>query len=152
MLELDCTQYTDVPLGVSVEDAHGFILRRERAQTMVPGASIDRRIVAGPDLRTGEVVVAMTNVPHYVEWHSPSGYEWGYGGSGPADLALNIVEYILRHIGFEGQQWAEARRGGCFSKAVFLHQEFKWLFVATLPRSGGFILYEAAEAWVKSRL
>ncbi len=24
-------------------------------------------------------------------WHSPSGFEWGYGGSGPADLALNIL-------------------------------------------------------------
>ena len=24
-------------------------------------------------------------------WHSPTGFEWGYGGSGPADLALNIL-------------------------------------------------------------
>ena len=24
-------------------------------------------------------------------WHSPIGFEWGYGGSGPADLALNIL-------------------------------------------------------------
>ena len=27
------------------------------------------------------------------EWvlHSPTGFEWGYGGRGPAELALNIL-------------------------------------------------------------
>jgi hypothetical protein len=33
-----------------------------------------------------------TNVPHLVTYHSPSGFAWGYGGSGPADLALTILE------------------------------------------------------------
>src|SRR5690554_605825 len=32
-----------------------------------------------------------TNVPHAWKHHSPSGMAWGYGGSGPADLALNIL-------------------------------------------------------------
>ena len=27
--------------------------------------------------------------------HSPTGYEWGYDGSGPADLALSILAYCL---------------------------------------------------------
>ena len=40
--------------------------------------------------RTGHDV--LTNVPHLVVHHSPTGYEWGYGGSGPADLALNILD------------------------------------------------------------
>lgn len=28
--------------------------------------------------------ITRTNVPHLVAHHSPSGFEWGYGGSGPA--------------------------------------------------------------------
>jgi len=27
----------------------------------------------------------------HVERHSPDGFEWGYGGSGPADTALSIL-------------------------------------------------------------
>lgn len=30
------------------------------------------------------------HLPHLVR-HSPDGFEWGYGGSGPADLARSIV-------------------------------------------------------------
>ncbi len=34
-------------------------------------------------------------LPHLVH-HSPDGFEWGYNGSGPADLARSIVGLILR--------------------------------------------------------
>ena len=44
-------------------------------------------------LPTGDGVV---NVPVRVMHHSPSGIEWGYAGSGPADLALNILDLYLR--------------------------------------------------------
>jgi hypothetical protein len=33
-------------------------------------------------------------LPH-VERHSPDGFEWGYEGSGPADLALSILAHVL---------------------------------------------------------
>ena len=32
----------------------------------------------------------ITHLKHHV-YHSPTGFSWGYGGSGPADLALNIL-------------------------------------------------------------
>lgn len=51
--------------------------------------------------------------------YSPSGFEWGYGGSGPAQLALAI---LAEHLGNEGL-------------AEDLHQRFKWAVVATLPHS-----------------
>ena len=35
--------------------------------------------------------IARTNVPIKVVHHSPAGIEWGYHGSGPADLALNLA-------------------------------------------------------------
>jgi hypothetical protein len=44
-----------------------------------------------------------------LENHSPTGFEWGYGGSGPAQLALALL--------------ADALRSG--KKARKLHQRFK---------------------------
>ena len=48
--------------------------------------------------------------------HSPTGFEWGYGGSGPAQLALAILSDC---IGDEA--------------ALQHYQEFKSTVVATLP-------------------
>lgn len=50
--------------------------------------------------------------------HSPAEFEWGYGGSGPAQLALAI---LADHLGDDGQ-------------ALNLYQRFKWLVIAVLPR------------------
>jgi hypothetical protein len=49
--------------------------------------------------------------------HSPDGFNWGYGGSGPAQLALAI---LLLFVDPEtAQQY---------------HQDFKFCFVASLPQ------------------
>jgi len=50
--------------------------------------------------------------------HSPTGFEWGFGGSGPAQLALAI---LVDHLG----NVEEARS---------LYQRFKWRVIAVLPR------------------
>ena len=68
-------------------------------------------------------------------WHSPTGFEWGYGGSGPADLALNILLAITKDREFAKQH----------------HQSFKWRFVAPLPSAGGVIQAEAMESWIRER-
>ena len=52
--------------------------------------------------------------------HSPTGLEWGYAGSGPAQLALAL---LLDHL-------RDRRR------AVESHQRFKFAVVARLPRDG----------------
>src|SRR5258706_13026318 len=48
--------------------------------------------------------------------HSPTGFEWGYPGSGPAQLALAVIADHLRDD----------------AEAVRLHQEFKRAVVANL--------------------
>ena len=48
--------------------------------------------------------------------HSPTGFEWGYGGSGPAQLALAILAHH-----FKDDQ-----------KAVLLYQKFKRVVVSKL--------------------
>ncbi|GBR74704.1 hypothetical protein NO1_1833 [Candidatus Termititenax aidoneus] len=77
-----------------------------------------------------------TNVPRRIVRHSPDGFEWGYGGSGPSDLALNILSI------FVGQKAAE--KDG-------LYQYFKWEFIATMPKQGGVIRREDILSWIKER-
>lgn len=50
--------------------------------------------------------------------HSPTGFEWGYGGSGPAQLALAI---LADHLGDDEQ-------------AFNFHHRFKWAVIAELPK------------------
>ena len=52
--------------------------------------------------------------------HSPTGFEWGYCGSGPAQLALAI---LADHLSDDGE-------------ALNLYQRFKWAVVAGLPAQG----------------
>src|SRR3990167_7995575 len=67
----------------------------------------------------------------HVVWHSPTGFEWGYHGSGPADLALSI---LADHFG-ERQTPTEARAFDAerCPQAARYHQAFKREIIAELP-------------------
>lgn len=41
-----------------------------------------------------------TNIPHLVMQHSPDGFEWGYGGSGPADHARRRAGQLDFYLSF----------------------------------------------------
>jgi hypothetical protein len=51
-------------------------------------------------------------------FHSPDGFEWGYCGSGPAQLALAIL----------ADQLSDDRQ------ALDMYHRFKWAVIAGLPR------------------
>jgi hypothetical protein len=92
---------------------------------------------------------AWTNVPQVLVDHSPSGFEWGYGGSGPADLALNLMAlfYPLK----PGDEGVRLYRGArCSWEAWQLHQQFKWRFIASAPRAGGRLPLREIRAWLDS--
>ena len=82
--------------------------------------------------RTAEGV-AHASVPHAAR-HSPTGIEWGYGGSGPADLALSVL------LALADQQTAEA-----------LYQQFKREVVASVPEDGGVLRAADVRAWVDAQ-
>ncbi|MBX9579622.1 MAG: hypothetical protein K2X87_04875 [Gemmataceae bacterium] len=65
--------------------------------------------------------------------HSPTGFEWGYSGSGPAQLALAILADV---VGAE-----RAQEGG-------LYQRFKFDVVAGFPADRWELTREAVLAWV----
>jgi hypothetical protein len=98
------------------------------------------------------VTKALCNIPGpRVVWHSPDGYEWGYCGSGPADLALNILHYCLP-VGCDGEPAEKLFRGQCSAIACKLHQHFKEHFIARLPKEGGTIPGALVDAWIQTEL
>lgn len=65
-------------------------------------------------------------------YHSPTGMNWGYGGSGPADLARSILADYLG-----------------FVPAMAIYQDFKWQFVARVPEAYGWrITGQMIEDWL----
>jgi len=92
-----------------------------------------------------------TNVPHLVVHHSPDGFQFGYGGSGPADLALNILEYTLASMGHTGEN-TNCYSGKCFLLAWKLHQKFKWEMIATMHSAANSISYTDVVKWIESQI
>jgi hypothetical protein len=78
-------------------------------------------------------------LPHAVR-HSPDGFEYGYGGSGPADLARAIL--IDFFAADEAPDLIPAS-----------YQEFKWRFIARADREARTLEIEGAQiaTWVRRR-
>lgn len=75
---------------------------------------------------------------HDLANHSPTGFEWGYAGSGPAQLALAILAHAI----------------GDDKRAVRLHQSFKREYIATLPRddaAGWFMWADEVRTWAEKQ-
>jgi hypothetical protein len=64
--------------------------------------------------------------------HSPDGFNWGYGGSGPAQLALAILLAC----------------GVPKRRALALYQAFKWEVIAPLEQGRRFVIDLDVTAWV----
>lgn len=63
---------------------------------------------------------------------SKGGYEWGYGGAGPAELAFCLLADVTQDV----------------EVAELLYQRFKWDVVKLLPRAGWVIESEYIEEWM----
>ncbi len=85
----------------------------------------------------------------HVSYHSPDGFEWGYGGSGPADLALAILVDLLEEDPKKVLPYALAGKGEP-SAAVHAHQRFKDKFIVGLPRSSWKLTEEELKKWYYS--
>ncbi|HWG47976.1 MAG TPA: DUF6166 domain-containing protein [Gemmataceae bacterium] len=68
------------------------------------------------DVEDGEDIYAL-HPRHDLRNHSPDGFEWGYGGSGPAQLALALAADVLSDD----------------DKAQDIYQRLKFKLVGGLP-------------------
>lgn len=72
----------------------------------------------------------------HVPLHSPTGFNSGYLGSGPADLALALLVHHLGEDPITVMDIARNRIGGV-SKALDMHQRFKADIVAHICLADG---------------
>lgn len=108
----------------SKEDAASEKHCQESGDVIVPydGGDIWIERLASPTYdRNGQLTLMQhscsgirTNIQRTETYHSPSGFNFGYGGSGPADTALNIC------LMFTDKE-----------SAYNIYQDFKWKFLAT---------------------
>lgn len=92
---------------------------------LAPGAEFDVRLWRDRDGN------ALANIPQSLVYHSPTGFEWSYAGSGPADLALNILHLVVR----PPEAWK-------------MHQDFKCEFLVNMPKAGGTIKMRDVKGWI----
>ena len=81
----------------------------------------------------------------HVVYHSPSGYEWSYDGSGPAGLSLSIL------ADYFGEQPTREQLDRGEPRCWRLHQPFKWAFIAAAPHAGFRLPERAIAAWLEER-
>lgn len=80
----------------------------------------------------------LSPLPSQRVWnHSPDGFEWGYGGSGPAQLALALLLHAT---------------AGNTITALDYYQNFKWDVVAKWPRTGWATTRAAVMQWLAARI
>jgi len=128
------TEYAD-KFDDSIPFTTSFIMRRAGS---AGDADLDR--------------VVYTNVPHLVVHHSPDGFEFGYGGSGAADLALNACQLYLNITGYQGEK-TKCYDGYCWMLAWMLHQEFKREFVASVNWNRGAVVpFTHIDQWFKATM
>lgn len=85
------------------------------------GASMNWRVTFKDDAENGVVAQALP-FRHDLRNHSPTGFAWGYGGSGPAQLALALCAHAT----------------GDDALALRVYQDFKVEQVARWPRDEPF--------------
>lgn len=94
-------------------------------------------------VQEGNQVLPLRHVAH----HSPTGFEWGYGGSGPADTALSILADFFGES-LEPRPFYKREVTYEHSRAWPLHQRFKWDFIAGADREGFTITAAQIQAWL----
>lgn len=92
-----------------------------------------------------------TNVPWVAISGSTDGFEWGYAGSGPGDLAMNILENVLRRMQYRGGR-DRVHKGSVYNLAYSCRNDFKSEFLVGMPEAGGVIDYKVAKKWVLNKV
>jgi len=112
-----------------------------------------------PEFQEGQALIwkrteegeLQTNVRWRVRHHSPTGFEIGYAGSGPADLALNAMASLFPMSREESADPVDCFDGKVGRVAWHHHQPFKFDFLSGADKQQGRIEWEAIAAWLNKR-
>jgi hypothetical protein len=106
---------------------------------------VGERLNSGLNVYVREVGAPNHPLEHFVR-HSPTGFECGYAGSGPSDLARCI---LIDHLAC----FTAARRGnvddGSLQRVERVYQPFKFEVVAQLDREGFELSSEEVATWLQ---
>jgi hypothetical protein len=123
------------PRRESVEERHSNIM-----DIYLEESRLIPRLTQGLVLQRLDTGRIATNVPHRFVHHSPSGFEYGYGGSGPADLALNLAEFVVN--GVKPDANAKAVRLWDGSTVTFeawiIHHDLKFQLLAPMEQASDY--------------
>ena len=83
-----------------------------------------------------------------IRHHSPDGIEWGYNGSGPADLAINILHHFIvtPEEMLTVKMWDGSRISNLTER---LHQRFKDDVIARVPDLGCTFPEAYLRGWIR---
>lgn len=87
----------------------------------ITGKQSNRQIFIGEE-GTSNLFELIPSESFQIKMHSPDGFNWGYSGSGPAQLALAIILLYVKD-----EKWIYR-----------LYQNFKWEVIAGLPHGKDF--------------
>jgi hypothetical protein len=91
------------------------------------------------------------NIDQLVVHHSPSGFTWGYDGSGPADFALNILNLFVPPKA-DGQDPVTCWDGGRVSAFAWQNKgRFRSSFLSRAPVEGSVIPGTLIRLWISTR-
>ena len=140
---------TTASVSVSPDVLMNWVVDHARAFGLASSEGPADALVAGVTCWRAPDGTAISSVPQRHVHYAPLGFDWGFGGSGPADLALNVLALFLP-LAPEATGVA-LRDGSTVSEAAWaLHQAFKYDLIATLPRSGGHITAETIRTWIST--
>ena len=135
------------PVSASPDVVADWVVDRARACGL---ASVERQAdasIEGVTCWRAPDGTARSSIPQRHVHYAPKGFDWGFGGSGPADLALNVLALFLPLA--PETSGVALRDGSSVSEAAWaLHQECKYDLIATLPRSGGHLPAETIRTWI----
>ena len=98
----------------------------------------DERMLKGSRLSQGGVSVTVGGQPLprslHLRNHSPDGFEWGYGGSGPSQLALSMLLACTDE-----------------AEALSAYQDFKRACVSRIESASWEVPTSSVTAWLERR-
>ena len=148
VVTLDVVLHT-APVAASPDLVVDWVVARAHAVGLARVARHADALIDGVTCWRAPDGTALSSLPQRHVHYAPTGIDWGFGGSGPADLALNVLACFLP-LSPEATGVA-LRDGSSVSAAAWVwHQECKYDLIAPLPRAGGHLPAATIRGWIST--